>query len=305
MSALALPSRREEAFRYTDTDALARVWPVAVETILVPAGTSDARQISNLAGSDDVVVHAVSITLEAGASFTLHLLNAGGRLGRYALDVTLHEGASFTLNAAQIGSGAQTLEIVSTITHAEPGATSRQTVRSILCDGATGTYLGKVAVARDAQQTDSEQSVRAMLLDRHSTANAVPELEIFADDVKCAHGCAVGRARCDEPLLPAIARAGSGGVQALAVAGVYCRLALSRYRCDRAKAAGVLDAMMRAGGADYATVHRGVYARSANMTLAYEAARRRVASFIGGRRMKSSSCAARPRRSIWWRTCNK
>lgn len=192
MSALALPSRHDEAFRYTDTDALARVWPVAVETILVPAGTSDARQISNLAGRDDVVVHALSITLEAGADFTLHLLNAGGRLGRYALDVTLHEGASFTLNAAQIGSGAQTLEIVSTITHAEPGATSRQTVRSILGDGATGTYLGKVAVARDAQQTDSEQSVRAMLLDRHSTANAVPELEIFADDVKCAHGCAVG-----------------------------------------------------------------------------------------------------------------
>ena len=49
------------------------------------------------------------------------------------------------------------------------------------------------------------------------------------------------------------------------------------------KPQAVLDAMMRAGGADYATVHRGVYARSANMTLAYEAARRRVAGFLGGR----------------------
>src|SRR3546814_3588625 len=57
---------------------------------------------------------------------------------------------------------------------------------------ATGTYLGKVAVARDAQQTDSEQDVKAMLLDRSATANAKPELEIFADDVKCAHGSAIG-----------------------------------------------------------------------------------------------------------------
>ena len=192
MNALTLPSRREEAFRYSDVEALARVWPLAVEAIRVPAGTSDARAICNLADGDGVVAQSLSITVEAGADFTLHLLNAGGRLGRYALDVTLHEGASFTLNGAQIGAGAQTLEIVSTITHAEPNAVSRQTVRSILSGGATGTYLGKVAVARGAQGTDSAQSVRAMLLDRLSTANAVPELEIFADDVKCAHGCAVG-----------------------------------------------------------------------------------------------------------------
>lgn len=65
-------------------------------------------------------------------------------------------------------------------------------MRSVLGGTATGTYLGKVAVARDAQQTDSEQDVKAMLLDRSATANAKPELEIFADDVKCAHGCAIG-----------------------------------------------------------------------------------------------------------------
>ena len=58
--------------------------------------------------------------------------------------------------------------------------------------GFSAEYLGKVAVARDAQQTDSEQDVKAMLLDRSATANAKPELEIFADDVKCAHGCAIG-----------------------------------------------------------------------------------------------------------------
>ena len=57
---------------------------------------------------------------------------------------------------------------------------------------AVGSYLGKVEVARGAQQTDGEQSVKAMLLDRGATANCKPELEIFADDVKCAHGASVG-----------------------------------------------------------------------------------------------------------------
>ena len=67
------------------------------------------------------------------------------------------------------------------------------------------------------------------------------------------------------------------------------------------KPQAVIDAMMRAGGADYATVHRGVYTRSANMTLAYEAARRRSRRSSAGARTKSSSPAARPRRSIWSR----
>ena len=108
------------------------------------------------------------------------------------MNVTLHEGADFKLGAVQIAGGTQTLEIITTVTHAEPKATSSQIVRSVLAGTATGTYLGKVAVARDAQLTDSAQSVKAMLLDRSATANAKPELEIYADDVKCAHGCAIG-----------------------------------------------------------------------------------------------------------------
>ena len=65
-------------------------------------------------------------------------------------------------------------------------------MRSVLGGKAVGSYLGKVEVARGAQQTDGEQSVKAMLLDRGATANCKPELEIFADDVKCAHGATVG-----------------------------------------------------------------------------------------------------------------
>jgi Fe-S cluster assembly protein SufD len=84
------------------------------------------------------------------------------------------------------------LEIVTTLKHVAPGATSRQAIRSVLGDKATGSFLGRIEVAREGQQTDAEQSVKAMLLDRGATANAKPELEIFADDVKCAHGATVG-----------------------------------------------------------------------------------------------------------------
>ena len=184
-----LPTKRDEAWRYCDLDALARAWPLpAPESIIVPAGGSLTRHIIQSEGS----IHQIEMSLGKGATAAFHVLNIGGDYGRIELAVRLHEGADFTLGAVQIGGGSQTLEVITTITHTEPGATSKQTVRSVLAGQATGTYLGKVAVARDAQQTDSVQSVKAMLLDRTATANAKPELEIYADDVKCAHGCAIG-----------------------------------------------------------------------------------------------------------------
>jgi Fe-S cluster assembly protein SufD len=188
--AIALPTRKAEAFRYTDLDALAGVWPVAREEIVVPSGQSTSLSVVEQ-GEGAVARHLV-VELEAGAAFDLRILNAGNAFGRIAVDVRLGEGASFTLGAAQLGSGTETLEIVTEVSHEEPNAVSRQIVRSVLGQQSVGTYLGKVAVARGSDGTDAEQSVRAMLLDRTATANARPELEIYADDVKCAHGCAVG-----------------------------------------------------------------------------------------------------------------
>ncbi len=190
MTVALLPTRKDEAFRYADLGALAPLWPVAREEIRVAAGESASLAIV-IEGSAVVARH-LNITLDAGATFDLRILNANDAFGRIAVDARLGEGADFTLGAAQIGGGAQVLEIVTEVSHAQPNATSRQVIRSVLGGSATGTYLGKVAVARGANGTDSEQSVRAMLLTRTATANAKPELEIYADDVKCAHGCAVG-----------------------------------------------------------------------------------------------------------------
>jgi Fe-S cluster assembly protein SufD len=186
----ALPTRRDEAFRYADLAALAPLWPIAPQQVHVPAGQSEALALTLL--GDVPEARDIVVTLDEGASFDLRVLNAGGAYGRIAVTVTLGRGAALHFGAAQLGSGAQTLEIVTEVRHLEPDAVSRQVVRSVLGGHATGTYLGKVHVARGAVGTDGSQSIRAMLLARTATANARPELEIYADEVKCAHGCAVG-----------------------------------------------------------------------------------------------------------------
>ncbi|CAN5235956.1 hypothetical protein BH10PSE14_BH10PSE14_43670 [soil metagenome] len=193
MDALTLPTRRDEAWRYADLAAVASVWPVpAAELIEVAAGESLTRVIVQDAALDAVAIRDFRVVLQAGATATFHVLNIGGKYGRVAIDVICHEGSHFELGGAILGGGEQTLEIVTTLNHIEPNATSNQVVRSVLGGKATGSYLGKVAVARGAQKTDASQSVKAMLLTRTATANAKPELEIFADDVKCAHGATVG-----------------------------------------------------------------------------------------------------------------
>jgi Fe-S cluster assembly protein SufD len=183
-----LPTRRDEDWRYSDMDAVASLWPVPPAEVI----TLDPGEVREAALLADGGVRDFVITLGAGARYDFRILNIANRYSRVAIDVTLHEGADFNLGVAQIAGGDATVEIVTTVTHAEPNATSRQTVRSVAGGTGTVTYLGKVAVARGAQETDSEQDVKAMLLDRSATANAKPELEIFADDVKCAHGCAIG-----------------------------------------------------------------------------------------------------------------
>jgi len=184
--AVALPTRKDEDFRYTDLAALSVQWPVAVETIALGAGEARVLSIVNTG------VRELSVMLAAGASLDLHVLNAAPGYGRFALRAELAEGARFNFGAAQLAGSGQVLEVVTEVAHLGRDAVSRQVVRSVAGGGSTVNYLGKVHVAKGADGTDGEQSVRAMLLDRQSAANARPELEIHADDVKCAHGCAVG-----------------------------------------------------------------------------------------------------------------
>jgi Fe-S cluster assembly protein SufD len=186
------PTRKQEEWRYADLDALQPVWEQFAEPLTLTVGPGECFEDVWLPTADDVQVRRVQIALERGAKGRLFALNAAPHYGRIELDVSLAEGADFELTGANIGTGLSTNEIVTTIRHTGENGRSRQTVRSVLNGKATGSYLGKVEVARGAQKTDAEQSVKAMLLDRGATANCKPELEIFADDVKCAHGASVG-----------------------------------------------------------------------------------------------------------------
>jgi len=186
------PTHKQEAWRYADLDALRPVWQQFAEPLTLAVGPGETFEKIWLPGDDDVLVRRVQIALEKGASARVLVLNAATEYGRTELEVSLADGADFELFGANIGTDVSTNEIVTNIRHVGVGGRSRQVIRSVLNGKAIGSYLGKVEVERGAQQTDAEQSVKAVLLDRGATANCKPELEIFADDVKCAHGATVG-----------------------------------------------------------------------------------------------------------------
>lgn len=190
---LALPTTRDEDWRYADAQALASADPALLTgwtQWAVAAG--EVRRESRVIGLDDAAIERLRIHVGKGARLELAAVNAGGPYARLEAEVTLAEGAHFEFGGVTIGGDERVQEFVTRVIHAEPGASSNQTVRSVQWGRATGNFLGRIEVVRDAQKTDAAQNFRAILLERGATANAKPELEIFADDVKAAHGAAIG-----------------------------------------------------------------------------------------------------------------
>ena len=128
-----------------------------------------------------------------GASLVTVVLGAGDAGARIDGQVDLTGEAAFAeMGGALLARGAQSKECAVVVNHAEPSGQSRQIWRAVAADRATASLAARVEVARHAQKTDGEQSLRGLLLQRTATVNLKPELEIYADDVKCAHGATVG-----------------------------------------------------------------------------------------------------------------
>lgn len=134
-----------------------------------------------------------SVAVPEAASFIATALVAGCRAARLETrNVASGAGAYVEVSGALLARGDDRLDTFNLVDHAEPEGTSRQIWRAVAADRATTSLSARVGVRRHAQQTDGEQSLRGLLLDRTATVNLKPELEIFADDVKCAHGATVG-----------------------------------------------------------------------------------------------------------------
>ncbi|MDT0575437.1 SufD family Fe-S cluster assembly protein [Croceicoccus sp. F390] len=189
-----LPTLRDEEWRYGNLAALQDMDVAAFENwrdIDVAAGEA-VTQCFTLDHQGDADLVRVRVKIGPNARCSLFAVNTGGRYSRMEIVVRVATGGHFEFGGVTIGGGDATREFVTRIAHDEPGASSNQIVRAVHWGKATGNFLGRIDVVRDAQKTNAAQDFKAILLEKGATANAKPELEIFADDVKCAHGAAIG-----------------------------------------------------------------------------------------------------------------
>ncbi|MDP1771652.1 MAG: Fe-S cluster assembly protein SufD [Methylobacter sp.] len=127
------------------------------------------------------------------ARFTHHNFAFGSLLARSDIHVDLDHASECELNGLYLGVKRQHIDNHTRINHLKPYAISRELYKGVLDDRARGVFQGRVIVAVDAQKTDSQMNNRNLLLSDDAEADTKPQLEIYADDVKCGHGVTVGQ----------------------------------------------------------------------------------------------------------------
>ena len=148
---------------------------------------------------DAAAITTLFVDAGKGATYDSFTLALGAKLARNEVHARLAgPGAAAHLNAAQLLAGTQHADITTVVSHDAPSCASRQTVKNVLADRARGVFQGKIEVARAAQKTDGYQMNQALLLSPEAEIDSKPELEIFADDVKCSHGATVGELDMDQ-----------------------------------------------------------------------------------------------------------
>jgi Fe-S cluster assembly protein SufD len=139
-------------------------------------------------------VATVQVRQERGSRFMSHAVSTGGALARTDLNVVLDaEGCEATLNGLYLAGGEQLIDNHTRIDHAKPRCASHELYKGILGGRARGVFNGKIYVHKDAQQTNALQTNRTLLLSDDSVIDTKPQLEIYADDVKCTHGATIGQ----------------------------------------------------------------------------------------------------------------
>ncbi|HZO88657.1 MAG TPA: Fe-S cluster assembly protein SufD [Chthonomonadaceae bacterium] len=153
------------------------------------------------------------VHLERTSNFASHSITLGGALVRNEVYARLNgEGGECTLNGLYLANGRRLVDNHTAIDHAMPNCTSHEVYKGILDDRAHGVFNGKIFVRPDAQKTDAKQTNKTLLLSEDAQINTKPQLEIFADDVRCTHGATVGQ--LDEDALFYMRSRGIGEEQA-------------------------------------------------------------------------------------------
>jgi Fe-S cluster assembly protein SufD len=199
---------RPVAFHPRHSISLARGARLTVVEVAIGEGVYLHNPVSEITVGADAHLTHVRLQDEATDAFHLAVIYAdvaargtydsfslvlGGRLTRTEIHARLGgAGGMVHLNAAQLLRGVQHADFTTVVAHDAPSCASRQTVKNVLAGHARGVFQGRIEVARIAQKTDGYQMNQALLLSPDAEIDSKPELEIFADDVKCSHGATVG-----------------------------------------------------------------------------------------------------------------
>jgi Fe-S cluster assembly protein SufD len=144
-------------------------------------------------------VSHVEVRQEEGSRLSFTTVNTGGLLVRNDLNVLLAgERCEATLNGLTLVDGDRHVDNHTAIDHASPNCESHELYKAVLDGRSRSVFNGKIFVRPGAQNTDAKQTNRSLMLSPQATVNTKPQLEIFADDVKCTHGATVGQLRDEE-----------------------------------------------------------------------------------------------------------
>ena len=171
----------------------AATWSNPLVEVRLGAGAALSHIKLQVEGDGAYHTALTEAVLESGARYESHLLALGARLARHEIHVRLEgEGADCLLLGSTMARGGQHVDNTTVIDHRVPGCTSREVYKGVLDDTARGVFQGKIVVHKDAQKTDGHQLSRTLLLSPKAEIDTKPELEIYADDVKCSHGATAG-----------------------------------------------------------------------------------------------------------------
>jgi len=170
-----------------------RYWRNDVVAVRLGAGAELSRAALIEEAAEAVHLGQLDVALAAKSCFDGFALLLGGRRARHEASVRIAgDAARCRLDGAYLVAGSDEANIVTFVDHQKPGGETRELIKGVVADRGHGAFQGKITVREQAQKTDARQTSRNLMLGRRAIIDTKPELEIYADDVKCAHGATVG-----------------------------------------------------------------------------------------------------------------